>query len=56
MPIEKNLASPIAYLESVTQKEATSWPSNTPMLWNSSGCVTFLSIVTSVLMGIKQAV
>jgi hypothetical protein len=24
MPIEKNMASPIAFLESVTQKEATS--------------------------------
>ncbi len=54
--LKKTMASPIVYLESATHKEATSWLSNTPMLWNSSGCVTFLSIVTSVLMGIKRAV
>jgi hypothetical protein len=35
--LKKTMASPIAYLESVTPKEATSWLSNTPISGTAQG-------------------
>ena len=56
MPIEKNYGLTSCLFRICDTNRGYQLESSTPLLWNSSGCVTFLWIVTSVWMGSKRAV